>query len=113
MRSAIGYAAAALLVGIGLLFAWAGSVRMAATRVPIGLLMVAVGAGIAYMISRQTPREVVQRVEVSGRMAAQEIQCPNCSASLDLSSMQVVGGVPTINCPYCGNSFEVTEEPKW
>lgn len=113
MRSLVGYAAAAILIGLGLLFAWAGSVQMASTRVPIGLFMAAVGIGIAYLTNRRTPREVVQRVEVSGRMAAQEIQCPNCSASLDLGSMQVVDGVPTIKCPYCGNSFEVTEEPKW
>lgn len=113
MRSFIGYAAAAVLIGVGLLFAWAGSVRMAATRIPIGLFMIGVGIVIIYLVRRQVPSEVVQRVEVSGRMAAQEIQCPNCSASLDLSSMQVVGGVPTIICSYCGNSFEVTEEPKW
>ncbi len=113
LRSFIGYVAAAVLVGVGLLFAWAGSVRMASTRVPVGLFMVAVGIVIVYLVRRQAPREIVQRVEVSGRMAAQQIQCPNCSASLDLGSMEVVGGVPTVECPYCGNSFEVTEEPKW
>lgn len=113
MKSFIGYAAAAVLVGVGLLFAWAGSVRMAATRIPVGLFMVGAGIGIIYLVRRQAPSEVVQRVEVSGRMAAQEIQCPSCSASLDPSSMQVVGGVPTIKCTYCGKSFQVTEEPKW
>jgi len=113
MRSIVGYAAGAVLVGLGLLFAWAGSVRMAYTRIPVGLFMIAAGIGIVYLTQRRTPSEIVQRVEVSGRMAAQQIQCPHCSALMDLGSMEVVGGVPTVKCPYCGNSFEVTEEPKW
>ena len=113
MKSIVGYASAAVLIVLGLLFAWAGSVRYASTRVPIGLFMVAAGVVIVYMVQRQTPREVVKRVEVSGRMTAQEIQCPKCSASLDLRSLEVVAGVPTVTCPYCGNRFEVSEEPKW
>jgi DNA-directed RNA polymerase subunit RPC12/RpoP len=113
MKSIIGYLSAAMLIVLGLLFAWAGSYAHASTRVPIGLFMVAAGIAIVYMVQRRTPREVVQRVEVSGSMAAQQIQCPNCSAMLDLSSMEVVAGIPTVTCPYCGNRFEITEEPKW
>jgi len=113
MRPFIGYVSAAFLIGIGLLFAWAGSVRLAATRIPIGLFMVLAGVGIIYMVRRRVPREVVQKVDVSGRMVAQEVLCPHCSASLNLGTMVVVGGVPTIKCTYCDNSFEVTEEPKW
>jgi transcription elongation factor Elf1 len=75
--------------------------------------MIVAGIALAYYVQRHRPREIVQRIEVSGRMAAQKIECPNCSASLDPSSMEVVDGVPSIKCSYCGNSFEVTEEPKW
>jgi hypothetical protein len=112
-KSLIGYAAAVALIGLGLLFAWAASVQSASTRLPIALLMIASGIGVIYLIQRQKPTEIVQRVEVSGEVKAHPITCPFCSASLDPSLITVVDGVPTIKCTYCGRSFQVTEEPKW
>jgi hypothetical protein len=113
VKSVIGYITAALLIGLGLLFAWASSVQMASTRLPIGITLIAAGVGILYLIKRERPREMVQRIEVTGGLKARQIQCPSCSASLNLNEMKVTSGVPTIECRYCGNNFEMTEEPKW
>lgn len=112
-KSVLGYMAGAALIGLGLLFAWAASVQAASTRLPIALLMIAAGGMIIYLIQRRGPSEVVQKVEFSGGLKARQVQCPKCSAILDVSEMQVIGGVPSIRCKYCGNTFEVTEEPKW
>lgn len=112
-RSIVGYLAVVVLIGLGLLFAMAASVQSAETRLPIALIMILAGVGIVYVVSRKPPSEIVQRVEVSGEMKAKQIQCPFCGASLDPSLMKIVDGVPTIKCTYCGNTFQVTEEPKW
>ena len=109
----LGYALAAFLLIIGLLFAWASSVRYTSSRLGVALLSVASSLIILYLLQRSKPTEIVQRVEVSGPIKPQEIRCPYCSAPLDLELVRVVDGVPTIKCPYCGRSFEVTEEPKW
>jgi transposase-like protein len=77
----------------------------------IAMLFV-VGFGIAYYISRR-PKTIVQRLELSGQMKAVPLKCPNCSASVNTSKIKIVSGVPYATCPYCGQTFEVAEEPKW
>lgn len=83
---------------------------------PIGLIVSAmlfvVGFGIIFFISRK-PATIAQKLEVSGDMKSVAIKCPNCSASVDAKSIKIISGVPYATCPYCGHTFEVSEEPKW
>jgi DNA-directed RNA polymerase subunit RPC12/RpoP len=109
----LGYSLAASLLLIGLLFAWASSVRYTTSRLGVALFSIASSLAILYLLQRSKPVEIVQRVELSGPIKAQEIACPYCSAPLDLELVKVVDGVPMMECPYCGRSFEVIEEPKW
>jgi predicted RNA-binding Zn-ribbon protein involved in translation (DUF1610 family) len=67
--------------------------------------------GIYYATRR--PKTVIQRLEVSGQMKAASIKCPNCGASVDPNQIRIVSDVTYATCPYCGITFEVTEEPKW
>jgi DNA-directed RNA polymerase subunit RPC12/RpoP len=108
----LGAVAVAVLFFFGLIFAIASSVEATATRLTVGILLIAIGCAIAYYISRK-PKTVIQRLEVSGQMKAAAIKCPNCSASVDANQIKIVSGVPYATCPYCGNTFEVVEEPKW
>jgi len=108
-----GYALVFTLLFLGIIFAIASSVQETASRLGVAIISIASALIILYLVQRSKPVEMVQRVEVSGPIKAQEIACPYCSAPLDLKLMKVVGGVPTITCPYCGRSFEVTEKPKW
>jgi len=108
-----GYISVVILFFLGIIFAWASSVENTGPRLGVALISIASALIILYVLQRSKPVEMVQRVEVSGPIKAQEITCPYCSAPLDLKLMKVVGGVPTIACPYCGRSFEVTEKPKW
>ena len=109
----LGYVIASGLLFLGLLFAWASSVQETPTRLGVALISVAAALAMIYFLQRSKPTEIVQKLEVSGPMKAQEMRCPNCSAVLSLDLATVVAGIPTIKCPYCGNSFEVTEKPKW
>lgn len=111
----LGAIAATALFFFAIIFALAASVQATATRlVTSGLLFIiglAVIAGIYY--ATRKPKTVIQRLEVSGQMAAASIKCPNCGASIDANQIKIVSGVPYVKCPYCGTTFEVTEEPKW
>jgi len=111
----VGAIAVAVLFFFAIVFALAASIQATATRlITSGLLFIiglAVIVGIYYVTRK--PKTVIQRLEVSGQMKAASIKCPNCSASIDANQIKIVSGVPYVKCPYCGTTFEVTEEPKW
>jgi predicted RNA-binding Zn-ribbon protein involved in translation (DUF1610 family) len=111
----LGAIAVAVLFFFAVIFALAASVQATLTRlVTSGILFVigvAIIGGIYY--TTRKPKTVIQRLEVSGQMKAASIKCPNCGASIDPNQIKIVSGVPYATCPYCGTTFEVTEEPKW
>lgn len=84
-------------------------------RLVEGIIMLIAGAAVAYgtYVFTKKPTKVIHQVELSGKMKAASIKCPNCSASVDANRIQVINGVPYATCPYCGNTFEIIEEPKW
>ena len=108
----LGAIAVAVLFFFGIIFAMAASVEATATRLTVSVMLLVVGFAIAYYITRK-PKTVIQRLELSGQMKPAALKCPNCSASVDANQIKIVSGVPYATCPYCGNTFEVTEEPKW
>jgi DNA-directed RNA polymerase subunit RPC12/RpoP len=107
-----GAIAVAVLFFFAVVFALAASVQEPLTRLAASGLLFVMGIAIAYYITRK-PKTVIQRLEVSGQMKAASIKCPNCGASVDANQIKIVSGVPYATCPYCGTTFEVTEEPKW
>jgi DNA-directed RNA polymerase subunit RPC12/RpoP len=116
----LGGLAAAVLFFFAVIFALASSysglsASTAQSRlVTSGILFIiglAVVAGV-YVVTRK-PKTVIQHLEVSGEMKAAQIKCPNCGGSVNPSEIKIVQGVPYVKCPYCGTTFEVTEEPKW
>jgi predicted RNA-binding Zn-ribbon protein involved in translation (DUF1610 family) len=100
----------------GVLFFFAIVFALATNYWPTGLVVSAmffvVGFAIIYFISLK-PSTITQKLEVSGDMSAVALKCPNCGASVDAKQIRIVSGVPYATCPYCGHTFEVTEEPKW
>jgi hypothetical protein len=85
------------------------------SRLIVGVLLFVIGIAIVFGIYYTTrkPKTVMQQLEVSGQMKAASIKCPNCGGSVDANLIKIVSGVPYATCPYCGTTFEVTEEPKW
>jgi DNA-directed RNA polymerase subunit RPC12/RpoP len=111
----LGAIAVAVVFFFAVVFALAASVQATLTRlITSGILFVigiAIIVGIYY--ANRKPKTVIQRLEVSGQMKAASIKCPNCGASVEPNQIKIVSGVPYATCPYCGTTFEVTEEPKW
>jgi len=110
VKTVLGAITVAVLFFFGILFALASA--YASTRLIVAAMLFVVGFGVAYYITRK-PTTIVQKLEVSGEMKAVAIKCPNCSASVEPGQIKIVSGVPYATCPYCGQTFEVTEEPKW
>ena len=110
VKTVIGSIAIAVLFFFGIVFALASVYE--STRLIVAALLFVVGFGIAYYITKK-PKTIVQKLELSGQMKAVALKCPNCSASVDASEIKIVSGVPYATCPYCGQTFEIAEEPKW
>ncbi len=114
----VGAIAAVIVFFFAIIFALSSASPFApnpAIRLVTGGMLFIIGVAIViglYYVTRK-PKTVIQRLEVSGQMKAAAIKCPNCSASIDVNQIKIVSGVPYVTCPYCGNTFEVTEEPKW
>ncbi len=113
----LGGVAAAVVFFFAVIFALASSYspEVMTSRLLTSIILFIIGLAIVvgvYYITRK-PKTVVQHLEVSGRMAAAQIKCPNCGGSISASEIKITGGVPYVKCPYCGTTFEVTEEPKW
>jgi len=116
LKTVLGAIAIAVLFFFGIIFAWSTGANipaeLKATRLIIASMLFVVGFGIAYHITKK-PTTIIQTLEVSGDMKAVKLKCPNCSASVDSNKIKIVSGVPYATCPYCGQTFEITEEPKW
>jgi hypothetical protein len=109
----IGYLASAALIFLGIIFLLASV--YAVSRLLVGAVLVAAGLGIALLTwkagASQAP--VKYELQMPSSLKVDSIKCPNCGAGLDPSKMQLKQGAPTVKCSYCGNEFEVAEEPKW
>jgi hypothetical protein len=122
ITTVLGAIAAAILFFFGLIFIISAGAQtlqnqpqQQTLRLIEGAIMLIVGSAIAYVtyVFSRKPTTIINRVEVSGQMKGAAIKCPNCSASVDADRIKIVSGVPYATCPYCGTTFEVTEEPKW
>lgn len=106
----IGSIAIAVLFFFALIFAFATNYWP--TGLAVSAMLFIVGLVAIYFLAKM-PATVVQKLEVLGQMKAVALKCPNCAASVDANQIKIVSGVPYATCPYCGHTFEVTEEPKW
>jgi len=112
LKTLVGYAVSAILLFFAVLYALASSVENP-MRIWISALLFLAGFGMLYFVWKRQPTQIVQKLEVPGKIKVQAIKCPNCSASMDMNQIKIVDGVPLAKCPYCGHTFEITEEPKW
>ena len=111
----LGGVAAAVVFFFAVIFSLAASVQATSARLATSGILFIIGLAIIVGIYYTTrkPKTVIQQLEVSGQMKAAQIKCPNCGGSINADQIKIVSGVPYVKCPYCGTTFEVTEEPKW
>ena len=83
----------------------------------VGVLFLGGGAGLVYAGMRGTKTEVVQqvtmKVDLPGDTKISQVTCRNCGGALKPENIKMVAGAPMVECPYCGTTYQMTEEPKW
>ena len=83
----------------------------------VGILFLAGGAGMIYAAMRGSKTEVVQqvtmKVDLPGDTKISQVTCKNCGGALKPENIKMVAGAPMVECPFCGTTYQMTEEPKW
>ncbi len=115
---AIAYIAAAILIFFGVLFVWgAFSSEGSPGWIPVGLISIAAGFVIVWFFSRpkksETGSNITYQVDLPANVSLDTLKCKSCGGALTADNISMVAGAPVVKCPYCGTSYQLTEEPKW
>jgi len=117
----IAYIAAGILIFFGVLFIWGafGSVPHP-QWIFSGVLSVLIGFGLIWLASRmQAPSpggggdNITYKVDLPGATKIEALKCNNCGGALKAENVKMIAGAPTVECPFCGTTYQLTEEPKW
>ena len=81
----------------------------------VGILFLAGGAAMIVAAQRGTKTEFIQQVKIDlpADTQMEQMTCRNCGGALKPENIKMVMGAPTVVCPYCGTTYQLTEEPKW
>ena len=84
----------------------------------IGLIMVVIGSVIMIIVTRKSKEEkaaknVTYNIDLCGKVSTTKLVCEKCGGPLGKDDITLVAGVPTVTCPFCGVTYQITEEPKW
>jgi len=116
----IGYIAAGILVFFGVLWLWSAfsGTGSPGGRLLVGGLLVLIGLGIIVAVRLREPKPkqevtIHQQIDLTGDVDAEALKCRSCGSQLDKSAIGVVEGAIMVTCPYCGTTYQLTEEPKW
>jgi len=117
----IGYIAAGILVLFGVLFllaAFSDEATSPVGRLLVGGLLVLIGLGIIVAVRLREPKPkqevtIRQQIDLAGDMEMETLKCRNCGSQLDKNAISTAQGAIVVTCPYCGTSYQMTEEPKW
>ena len=115
----IAYIAAAILIFFGVLFIWGagGSQGGGWTWVCGGALSVLFGFGLIWFASQRLKpagdTNVTLQVDLPAQTKIEQMTCRNCGGALKAENVKMIAGAPTVECPYCGTTYQLVEEPKW
>ena len=105
------YLISAVLIVFGLIFMI--SANLGIVYFFIGLALIALAVLILVLTRPRKTVEIKQTLTLSGTPTIKEVKCPNCGAMVDPTKPEIINGRPYVTCRYCGNKFELTEEPRW
>ncbi|RPJ52338.1 MAG: hypothetical protein EHM21_00445 [Chloroflexi bacterium] len=114
----IAYIGAGLCLLFGVLFIMATfSAQGQLGWLLVGVVLVAIGFGLIWFASRkqkaETPENVTYQVDLSGDVNLETMKCKSCGGTLTSENIKMVAGAPVVTCPFCGTTYQLTEEPKW
>jgi hypothetical protein len=83
-----------------------------------GTLFLGGGIGLAVMAARSKgpdapAQNITYKVDLPAQTKIEEMKCRSCGGSLKADNIKMLAGAPTVECPFCGTTYQLTEEPKW
>jgi ascorbate-specific PTS system EIIC-type component UlaA len=94
-----------------------GSIIVGSIFLIVGLILIAGGAYLIYRagVVKAAPvtQNVTVKVDLPANVNMDTLKCKSCGGTLTMDNIQMVAGAPVVHCPYCGTTYQLTEEPKW
>ncbi len=114
----ISYVSALIFIIFGVLYVLSAFNPDGATiNIPIGLFLVGIGFALIWFGSRQKAggdvTNVTLQVDMPANVNMDTLKCQSCGGVLAPKDITMVAGAPVVTCPYCGTTYQLTEEPKW
>lgn len=114
-------AAAGICVGGFILLGAAGGAQGVTGIGSAGMLIgtIALIGGLALIVlavrktKQDTAQNVTYKVDIPANTKVEQMTCKNCGGALKPENIKMVMGAPMVECPFCGTSYQLTEEPKW
>ena len=103
----------------GVLFIWgAFGDPFDGSALTIGLVMIVIASAIMLVVTRKNKANTVNKnvtynIDLGGKTEAKMLVCRKCGGALSKDDITLIAGAPTVTCPYCGVTYQITEEPKW
>lgn len=92
--------------GFGIIFALVGAAFL--------------GGGILLIVRGQAKGSaggggdtITYKIDLPSQTKVEQIKCNNCGGALKADNVKMIAGAPTVECPFCGTTYQLTEEPKW
>lgn len=77
------------------------------------------GGGILLIVKGQAKGgaeggdNITYKIDLPSQTRVEQMKCRNCGGSLKADNVKMLAGAPTVDCPFCGTTYQLTEEPKW
>lgn len=112
-----------IIAGFALVFSFLFFLASGGQTGGFNLIFIAVGLAvigfilIIFATRLKQPGDQTQNVTVNidlpGEVGMDTIKCQSCGGVLTEKDIKLVAGAPMVSCPYCGTSYQLSEEPKW
>ena len=114
----IAYIVAAILIFFGVLFIWSAFGPGGKTgNIIVGLISAGIGLALIFWAARRpaqpASQNVTLNVDLPGNVNMDTLKCKACGGTLAPKDISMVAGAPVVTCPWCGTTYQLTEEPKW
>ena len=116
MGKTIGIVLGVIQLLLGSMFSISAASTGLAMRWALGGLLVSSGIAVMVAVTRKPKETVVraeQRLTLRGEEVLQKLSCKRCGGELERNNVKILNGVVTVDCPYCHQMYEMTEELKW
>jgi len=116
----ISFIVAGILILFGVMFIWAAfGEQFVSGWFITGLVTVVIGFGLIWFASTRkssvagSGEEVTLKIDLPANVELDTLKCKSCGGVLKPENIKMVAGAPVVTCPYCGTTYQLTEEPKW